>query len=256
MNQKYVYSEEFYRSVDSRASNAARFVFEILENFFKIGSVVDVGCGSGAWMRTAVEQGANHAYGVDLGSSLNLIRANKDFHTYLNDGKILLVERDFVKDAETLLPSADLALCLEVAEHLPTNVSQSLVARLTEASNLVVFSAASPGQGGTYHINEQPMKFWISEFAKYGFEPYDVFRDILAKHQSVPRFYALNMLLFLSVEFQTTDAFLVNSHSLQEHKVSRLDQLDKRTLVEKIRYSLIRILPVKIVTLLSRKFRY
>jgi SAM-dependent methyltransferase len=256
MSQKYVYSEDFYRSVDSRASNAAKFVFEILGNFFKIGSVVDVGCGSGAWVRTALDLGVNCAFGVDLQSSLSLIEANEDFHAFLKEGKIRLVERDFVEDVETSLPAADLALCLEVAEHLPTDVSKSLVARLTEASNIVVFSAALPGQGGTYHINEQPMKFWISEFAEFGFEPYDVFRDILATHQSVPRFYALNMLLFVSKAIQATDTMLTESNSLQAYKITRFNQLDKRTMVERVRYSLVRLLPVKIVTLLSQRFRY
>lgn len=256
MSQKYVYTEDFYKSVDSRASNTAKYVFEILGNFFKIGSVVDVGCGSGAWTRTAVEQGVHCAFGVDLQCSLNLIKDNEDFHAFLKEGKILLVERDFVKDVETSLPAADLALCLEVAEHLPNDVSKSLVARLTEASNIVVFSAALPGQGGTYHINEQPMKFWISEFAKFGFEPYDVFRDILATYQSVPRFYALNMLLFVSRANQATDTLLAESNSLQDYKITSFNQLDKRTTVERLRYSLVRLLPVKIVTLLSQRFRY
>jgi hypothetical protein len=156
-----------------------------------------------------------------------------DFKEQLNSGKIELIERDFVSDPISEFPKADLAICLEVLEHLPLSVANSLIARLTEASNFVIFSAAQPGQGGTYHINEQELKYWVDQFAKFDFEPFDPFRDILSQSKFVPRFYSLNMLLMVSKE-----------------------GLSRENRVEKIRYKLIAKLPVSTVTELSKKFKY
>ena len=256
MNQKFNYSKEFYQSVDNRASETAKIMFQELRSYLSVTSIVDAGCGSGAWVRTAIEEGLIQAFGVDLNSSLNLIKKDKSFEEMLTNNNLILIERDFVEDSKSGLPAADLAICLEVAEHLPPEIAESLVARLTEASSFVVFSAAQPGQGGTYHINERPVEYWVEEFAKYNFDPFDPFREILRSSQSVPRFYALNMLLFVSRGSLNTDKRVLNKTALNNVKVVRKDQLDKRTLIEKIRYAFIKTLPVKIVTELSKRFKY
>jgi hypothetical protein len=49
----------------------------------------------------------------------------------------------------------DLALCLEVAEHLPAAAGDSLVRRLASVGARILFSAAIPGQGGRNHVNEK-----------------------------------------------------------------------------------------------------
>jgi SAM-dependent methyltransferase len=256
MNQEFDYSKEFYQSVDNRASETAKVIFRELRNYLSVTTMVDAGCGSGAWARTAIDEGLTQAFGVDLSSSLDLIKKNKSFEKILADGNLILIERDFVKDSVSGLPVAELAICLEVAEHLPPEIGASLITRLTEASNFVIFSAAQPGQGGTYHINERPIEFWVEEFAKYNFEPFDPFREILRKSENVPRFYALNMLLFVSKGSINTDKRVLDKHALNNARVVRNDQLDKRTLIEKMRYALIKKLPVKFVTALSKRFKY
>jgi len=256
MNQEFRYSKEFYHSVDNRASETAKVIFRELRNYLNVTTMVDAGCGSGAWARTAIDEGFTQAFGVDLSSSLDLIKKNKSFEKILANGNLILIERDFVKDSVSGLPVAELAICLEVAEHLPPEIGASLITRLTEASNFVIFSAAQPGQGGTYHINERPIEFWVEEFAKYNFEPFDPFREILRKSQNVPRFYALNMLLFVSKGSINTDKRVLDKHALNNARVVRKDQLDKRTLIEKMRYALIKKLPLKFVTALSKRFKY
>ena len=49
----------------------------------------------------------------------------------------------------------DLALSLEVAEHLPPECGSEFVQTLTDLSSVILFSAAIPFQGGTDHLNEQ-----------------------------------------------------------------------------------------------------
>ena len=62
----------------------------------------------------------------------------------------------------------DVALCLEVAEHLLPWHAGRLLDVLT-ACPTVVFSAAHPGQGGTVHVNERPARYWIGRFARLGY---------------------------------------------------------------------------------------
>lgn len=59
------------------------------------------------------------------------------------------------------------AFSLEVAEHLPPELGDRLVAYLA-AAPVVVFTAARPGQGGTGHINLQPKGYWAERFAQHG----------------------------------------------------------------------------------------
>jgi hypothetical protein len=63
---------------------------------------------------------------------------------------------------------ADVAYSIEVAEHVPAELADRLVAFLAAASPVVVFTAAPPGQGGQGHVNEQPRTYWIERFAGHG----------------------------------------------------------------------------------------
>lgn len=65
---------------------------------------------------------------------------------------------------------ADLAYCFEVAEHLPNDLGDRLVAFVAGLAPIIVFSAAQPGQGGLAHINEQPLAYWRDRFRESGCE--------------------------------------------------------------------------------------
>jgi hypothetical protein len=80
------------------------------------------------------------------------------------DKDALLIPRDHFFEADLSRPFQtphcyDLALCLEVAEHLPYGAARSLICGLTSAAPAVLFSAAIPGQPGTRHINPQFPEF-------------------------------------------------------------------------------------------------
>ena len=51
----------------------------------------------------------------------------------------------------------DLVQSLEVGEHLPKSAADTFVETLVKHGDVVLFSAASVGQGGHDHINEQPL---------------------------------------------------------------------------------------------------
>lgn len=136
-------------------------------------AVIDVGCGTGAWLDVALEYGCV-VWGVDGFAPESAIVHRGD----LTDGY----------DCS----GYDLALCLEVAEHLTESSARPLVQGLCGAST-VLFSAATPGQPGVGHINCQPHEFWHDLFAEHGYHP----RHLGSKFdEPVADFYRRNMFLY------------------------------------------------------------
>lgn len=63
----------------------------------------------------------------------------------------------------------DLAYCIEVAEHVPPEIGDRLVEFCCLLAPTVLFSAAPPGQGGTGHVNEQSLDYWVERFDRQNF---------------------------------------------------------------------------------------
>ena len=91
----------------------------------------------------------------------------------------------------------DLAICLEVAEHVPSWHVEKLLT-IVSAPRRLVFSAAHPNQGGRFHVNEQPPEYWMNRLAAHGAVPAPadeaLRRDIAALN--LPWWYARNVHLF------------------------------------------------------------
>ena len=59
--------------------------------------------------------------------------------------------------------TAELVLCLEVAEHIETELSADVTKSVCDAvrqPGILIWSAAHPGQGGVGHINCQTKEYW------------------------------------------------------------------------------------------------
>ena len=256
MKQKYLYSKKFYSSVDSRATDAADKVFEILKKYMHLRTLVDLGCGGGTWILRALDAGVDHVIGIDLSDSIDLIEGNETSNSFLENGRMVLIRRDLVHDSVSPIPKADAVICLEVAEHLPSNISDQIVDLLCESSICVVFSAAQPGQGGTYHINEQPLDYWARKFAERGYIPFDIFRTILLGSSHIPRYYANNLLLFVKVDSAREDLSILNMGELNHFQIVNENDLSRLTSSERLRYSIVRLFPVRIVTFFSNIIKY
>jgi len=63
----------------------------------------------------------------------------------------------------------DLAMNIEVVEHIDEKYADLVVENITRHVDLLVFSAAIPGQGGYGHINEQPFEYWVEKLNKINF---------------------------------------------------------------------------------------
>lgn len=233
------YGETFYQWINATARNSARVVLPIVVEQVKPTSVVDVGCGQGAWLEHWTELGVDDVYGID------------GCHV---DTAHLLIPLERFQVADLSHPFAierrfDIAQSLEVAEHLPAEAGPSFVQSLCKLSDIVLFSAARPGQGGEHHINERAPSYWAKQFALNGYSAFDSIRPSLFDKKDVSPWYRHNSFLYANGEGRRRFA-----HIDSREQVSTLRQLDSIGDWKWVaRCMLLRPLPEPLVTWLSRQ---
>lgn len=181
------YDAAFFDYVNSGAVRSARKVLPLLTREIAIASVLDVGCGQGAWL-SVWQKLAAEIVGID--------------GDYVDRRRLLIPENCFVPQDLTqdfaLGRRFDIVQSLEVAEHLPASRAAGFVACLARHSELILFSAAAKGQGGDHHINEQDYDYWREHFGRHGYVPLDYVRPLLRNDTDVEPWYRYNTLLYAS----------------------------------------------------------
>ena len=245
------YSQKFYNNVDARASYSTKAIVNILKNYINFSNlnlIVDVGCGSGAWINCFLLNSTSEIHGYDLLESIKLNRVR--FSGKL-ESRVKLFVCDFENTVDLRLPPVDLGVCLEVLEHLENETGKKLVQELSHNCVMILFSAATPGQGGTGHINEREHNYWLNQFEENGFGVYDCIRPKLQKDSNVARYYALNTFLLI----KSSKLKIKGESNIEEFKVSN-EILDFRTKSEQLQFYFIKFFPEKIVTQLSKIFSH
>lgn len=184
-----LYQDDFYANRHERTIHAANAVLSIVLDLLPpVHSAIDVGCGVGTWLTALRSMGVDNVQGIegDWVQSRHLEIPETNLHRQALD-------RDLQIPADG---GFDLALSLEVGEHLPEARAASLVTALTEASDFVLFSAAIPHQGGTGHVNEQWPEYWAGLFANHGYTGLDVVRPRIWDDSDIAFWYRQNTLLF------------------------------------------------------------
>lgn len=170
---------------ESAAAASAVALPLILEFVPGVQSVVHVGCGTGEWLAEAKRRGISDVTGVE--------GAWEEFDGLAVAGSDIL-RIDYTKPF-TLDRRYDLALCIEIAEHLRPERAASLVADLCRLAPVVGFAAAIPFQGGAGHVNEQWPDYWERHFADAGYVIVDVLRRPMWTAPGGPGYIAQNLLL-------------------------------------------------------------
>lgn len=157
--------------------------------------VLDVGCGPGWWAREFFDRYCTETLGVDGPAGGQAIRDRDCWPCRYAEADLTRPLTEVRGITPSVLPTRwDLALCLEVAEHLQPEDGLALVDRITELAPVVVFSAAIPGQGGIGHVNEQWPQYWADRFIDRGWR---VSGDIRWKlwAEGLAPYYAQNMFI-------------------------------------------------------------
>ena len=187
LSDRSVYDRNFYSSRAALTRHAAKCVLSIVRDALPpISSVVDVGCGVGAWLAEAREGGVSRVRGYD-GDWVErdlLVVAPEEFETWDLTKPIVTGER------------FDLAISMEVAEHLPPELAEGFVVSLMRLSDFILFSAAIPGQGGVNHVNERWQSYWAGLFAEHNYDAYDIVRPAIWNDSAIGFPYRQNCMLF------------------------------------------------------------
>ena len=162
------YNDTFYNSIVRKYSEFSVVMVQAILDCFEIKTVVDVGCGIGLYLKAFADISGATVKGFELSQ-------------YAIDHA--LIDSSDIMSHDLSLPlfphkRYDCCISFEVAEHIDKAHAGIFVRNLTLLSDVVIFSAAKPGQGGTDHVNCQDEEYWIDifGFTGYDYSEADVFR--------------------------------------------------------------------------------
>lgn len=180
------YTTDFFQAIGGGSLKSAQTVVPELVDLFHPQSVIDVGCGTGAWLSVFQKQGVE-IFGIDGNYvSPSVLQISSESFEAFDLTLPLSLKRTF-----------DLVVSLEVAEHLPEHCADQFVENLVSLGPIVVFSAAIPFQGGTHHVNEQWPDYWSKKFKSRGYVCADCIRPRIWSNPGVEWWYAQNLLVYL-----------------------------------------------------------
>ncbi len=189
LDHNEIYDATYYRRVDAAIQSSAVIMADSIVEELNPETVIDVGCGTGALLQALGSRGIQ-GLGLDFSeAALEICRSRG-----------LDVRRfDLASDSSSELGQFDLVASTEVAEHLPPEVAGRYLDLLCRLGRTILITAATPGQGGTSHVNEQSHEYWIDKLDKRGFELAD---DLSARlrtsweTQGVVPYYYRNVMVF------------------------------------------------------------
>jgi hypothetical protein len=187
------YDEKFMGYAATSSRYAASRIIPLLLGSLRVESVADIGCAGGAWLNVWQDAGICQIKGVD-GEYVRMedLEIAPELFSPADLSRPLELGRRF-----------DLVQSLEVAEHIHESFADQFVLNLVKhAEKYILFSAAVPGQGGEYHVNEQPYDFWRDRLAGHGFDAYDFVRTTIASDPRISFWYRYNCILYVRREHQ------------------------------------------------------
>lgn len=156
-------------------------ILDIIITEFKPKTVLDLGCGTGKSLDYFLSKNIS-VTGME-GSSLAI---KQSIHPEL-------IQKFNLNNELNLNQKFDLIWSFEFIEHIHPNYLNNLIRTFSNHSNLVIISAARPGQGGEGHFNEQDDEYWIDQFKKYN---YKLDKINTKKLRSIDEQFSNNMYVF------------------------------------------------------------
>lgn len=181
------YGHDFYVDRHQNTAYSARTILShVLDVLPPVHSAIDFGCGVGTWLAVLRERGISEIQGID--------------GPWVERDLLEIPAENFrpVNFEETIIHGKryDLAISLEVAEHISKGSADTFVDSLVGASDFILFSAAVPFQSGVGHVNEQWPDYWTAIFAAREYGVLDFVRKKIWNDRKIPVWYRQNILLF------------------------------------------------------------
>lgn len=174
------YTPDFFELIRQGCQDSAAVVVPLVLEEMRVRSVIDVGCGEGWWGKAFADAGCKTVLGID--------------GEYVGEPMVNFEAVDLSRGYASPR-SYDLAVCLEVAEHLLPQHAETLITSLCGLAPTVLFSAAIPGQGGVDHVNEQWPAYWAELFGRHGYEVSGALRWRIWDDERVENWYRQNLLV-------------------------------------------------------------
>lgn len=233
----YEYNDTFYKHINNGATRSAEVILPHTKKLFTINSVIDFGCGQGAWLEVWRKLGVQVVCGVD--------------GDYVNRNSLLIDKDDFypcdLRQTIDMGRQFDLVQSLEVAEHIPEQVSDCFIDNLVAHGKVILFSSAVKGQGGEDHINEQPYEYWRDKFLTRGYILVDSIRPAVKGNCDVEPWYRYNTFIFIDQE--------IINNSIKDiahyHRYEKGSIPDISPFLYKMRKQLFLLFPVSVISWLA-----
>jgi len=249
MNTGDDYDLNFFSKVSPSSKKSAEIIVPLIVDLVRPRNVIDIGCGTGTWLSVFKAHHIEDIMGVDghwvQDEMLLIPKSCFQAHDLTQN---LNIERRF-----------DLAVSLEVAEHLDKKYAKGMVSTLVKLSPVVVFSAAIPFQDGTHHVNQEWPDYWAKLFGEHEYLPIDCIREKIWKNEDVAWWYAQNILIFADQEHVLKNPELQKAY--ERTKVSQLSIVHPRKLLEEAHNrtpglkKVVQMLPTVVITAIKHRLK-
>lgn len=181
-----IYSDSEYTN-RTASQISADIIVPYIYNIVKPKSVIDVGTGVGTWLSAFKK----------LDEEMELLGLDG---SYVIPNFVLPLTCYEECDLEKRIVQKkryDLAISLEVAEHLSKERAETFVSDLVSLSDVVLFSAATIYQPGDHHVNCQPADYWNQLFENNNYVILDFIRPIINNNCDIAWWYKNNIFLYV-----------------------------------------------------------
>ncbi len=219
MTKDQIYNDYFFCKQEKGSYLSAKNIIPLVLKIINIKSVVDFGCGLGTWLKAFKDNGVLEIFGID--------------GDYVDREKLYIDKKYFkahnLAENINLEKKYDLCLCLEVAEHIEKEKEDVFINNLVKASNIILFSAAIPGQADKKigHINERWPEYWQEKFKEKGFVMLDPLRAKIFNNKEVEWWYRQNIFLVVKEELKEKENFKDLAIYNKDLKIIHQSILDK-----------------------------
>jgi 2-polyprenyl-3-methyl-5-hydroxy-6-metoxy-1,4-benzoquinol methylase len=140
-----LYNDEFFKWHQDYTIEYQEKTFQWYIDNFRPKSVIDFGCGIGTYLHTAYKNGIHDLRGIDI--------AEPNARKYIPEEIQEFIEHADCTKYVSIYAHYSCAISFETAEHIDPSGTDMFVSNIIKsAANMILFTAAPPGQQGCGHI--------------------------------------------------------------------------------------------------------